>query len=79
MVDLNSGKYWNEKIGHECYNLEKNKDGNFYGYCPPNDVIDITKLGALKDDDYIDGVSIVYVTKDCLQSAKNCTLEEVAV
>lgn len=63
VVDLNSGKYWNEKIGHECYNLERNDDGNFYGYCPPNDVIDITKPKAKKDDEFVDGVTVVYVTK----------------
>lgn len=30
VVDLNSGKYWNDKIGHECYNLDRNKDGKYY-------------------------------------------------
>lgn len=64
VVDLFSGSYINEYIGHEILNLEKNKkDGRYYGYCPPNDKIDITKLGAPRKAETISGVTVIYVKK----------------
>jgi hypothetical protein len=65
VIDLFSGSYLNQYIGHEALNLEKNpKDGRYYGYCPPLDNIDITSLGADKHDEFISGVTVIYVQKD---------------
>lgn len=58
VVDLNSGKHPNK---HELFNLEKNKlDGKYYGYVPPHNNVDITKIqfGA---KDSVSDVLIVYV------------------
>lgn len=64
VVDLYAGSYNKENTGHELFNLNKNPtDGNFYGYCPPWDGIAIEKLGANRNDDYIDDVLVVYVSK----------------
>lgn len=64
VVDLFSGSYVNEYIGHEVLNLEKNKkDGRYYGYCPPLDNVDITRLGAQHNVDSISGVTVIYVKK----------------
>lgn len=64
VVDLNSGSYAETNIGHELFNLEKNPiDNYYYGYTPPRDVIAIEKLGAKKNDEYTDGVLVVYVSK----------------
>jgi len=64
VVDLNTGSYNETNIGHELFNLIKNPvDGNFYGYCPPGDGIDINKFCAKNKGGYIDGVIVVYVTK----------------
>ncbi|MDE7073609.1 MAG: hypothetical protein K2O69_00925, partial [Odoribacter sp.] len=65
IVDLNSGRYLKaHPAGHEALNLERNPvDGRFYGYCPPNDRINITRLGAKKSDNSISGVTIVYTRK----------------
>lgn len=63
IIDMNSGRYVESLTGHECHNLEKNKsDGRYYGYCPPHDSIDITRLGAKRTDESIDDVIVVYVT-----------------
>lgn len=64
VVDLYSGEYARKYIGHEDLNLDKNLlDGNYYGYCPPWDGVVISKLGAKKSDEYIDGITVVYVRK----------------
>ena len=64
VVDLGSGAYWKNNIGHEVFNLESNEiDGRFYGYLPPYDNPNIEKLGASSTDDYADGVMVVYVKK----------------
>ena len=64
VVDLFSGSYVNEYIGHEVLNLEKDKnDGRFYGYCPPLDKVDITSLGAPQKAETISGVTVIYVKK----------------
>lgn len=64
VVDLESGAYWKKDVGHEVFNLEPNSvDGHFYGYMPPHDNPSIVRLGASKQDDYIDGVMVVYVKK----------------
>lgn len=64
VVDLFSGSYVNEFIGHETLNLEKDKkDGRYYGYCPPKDNVDISSLGAPKRAESISGVTVIYVKK----------------
>ena len=64
VIDLNSGRYVSNKIGHEVYNLSANSvDGRFYGYCPPNDEVNIQKLGAKKADEHINGILVIYVRK----------------
>jgi len=64
VVDLYAGSYNEKNIGHELFNLIKNPvDGNFYGYCPPRDGIAITKFGASNNEEYIDDVLVVYVSK----------------
>lgn len=64
VIDLFSGSYIKEYIGHEVLNLEKDKkDGRYYGYCPPLDKIDITSLGAPRKAETIRGVTVIYVKK----------------
>ena len=64
VVDLFSGSYVSEFIGHEVLNLEKDKkDGRYYGYCPPLDNVDITSLGASPKANTISGVTVIYVKK----------------
>lgn len=64
VVDLGSGSFLKNNIGHEVFNLTPNEiDGLFYGYIPPYDNPDITQLGASITDEYIDGVMVVYVEK----------------
>lgn len=63
VVDLYSGSYTLNKKGHEYYNLIRNKDGKYYGYCPPYDNPNINKLGANKEDKYVEGVLIIYTKK----------------
>ena len=65
VIDMNSGSYVQARTGHELFNLEKNPiDGKFYGYCPPNDKIDIcTRFGAESRDGFVDDIMVVYVTK----------------
>ncbi|MDE6440187.1 MAG: hypothetical protein K2K51_04125 [Bacteroidales bacterium] len=66
IVDLGSGRWLNHRTGHETYNLTPNSvDGRYYGYCPPDDRLDITKLGAKKSDESISGVLVVYAQKQC--------------
>ena len=63
-VDLYAGAYCKTNIGHEYFNLDKNTvDGRYYGYCPPYGNIDITKLGANKQDESVSEVLVVYTTK----------------
>ncbi|OFX39078.1 MAG: hypothetical protein A2X08_03780 [Bacteroidetes bacterium GWA2_32_17] len=64
VVDLYAGSYNEKNTGHELFNLVRNPvDSNFYGYCPPRDGIALTKFGASKNDEYIDNVLVVYVSK----------------
>lgn len=64
VVDLESGSYNKEKRGHELFNLNRNPvDGNFYGYCPPWDGINIREFGASRKDEYIDDILVIYVKK----------------
>ena len=64
IVDLGSGAYLKNNIGHEVFNLEPNDiDNRFYGYLPPHDNPNIEKLGASSTDKYVDEVMVVYVKK----------------
>lgn len=64
VIDLFSGSYVSEYIGHEILNLKKEaKDGRYYGYCPPHDNIDIKSLGAPRNAESIGGVTVIYVQK----------------
>lgn len=65
VIDMHSGRYAQERTGHEIFNLERNPvDGKFYGYCPPDDKIDIrTRFGAKNSAGFVDDILVVYVTK----------------
>lgn len=54
------GSYVDEHgYGYEIFNFKKIKN-KVYGYAQPRGVNDITKLGASKDDEYIDGILVVF-------------------
>ncbi|MFW1773998.1 HNH endonuclease [Acinetobacter genomosp. 33YU] len=53
------GSYNDNEIGHEVCNFT-NMDGSVFGYVQSPGKINITKLGANKDDLYIDGVTVVW-------------------
>lgn len=64
VVDLESGRYVQNKTGHEKYNLIANHiDGRYYGYCPPYDEINIGGLGAKATDQTVEDVMVIYTTK----------------
>lgn len=64
VIDLYSGSYAKSYTGHEKFNLDPNPiDDKYYGYCPPYDDIDIKKLGAKKDEAFVDGITVIYVQK----------------
>lgn len=64
VVDLYNGSYLEHNTGFEEFNfLQNSKDGRYYGYCPPHDGVNISELGAEKDDEYIDGITVVYCAK----------------
>jgi hypothetical protein len=61
LVDMWSGTYHTK---HEEFNLERNTDGNYYGYIPPRDTVHIEKIDSrYKNLDYIDDVIVVYVKR----------------
>lgn len=65
VIDLFSGGYYRKHgDGHEHYNLEPNqKDGLYYGYCPPFGGIGIEDLGAKRGDEHVDNVLVIYTQK----------------
>lgn len=64
VIDMASGLHARNKTVHEFYNLVRNDvDWRYYGYCPPLGNIDITRLGAAPEDEFIDGVTVVYCSK----------------
>ena len=64
VIDMTSGLHARNKTVHEFYNLVRNDvDWRYYGYCPPLGNIDITRLGAAPEDEYIDGVTVIYASK----------------
>ncbi len=61
IVNLYSGSH---KTKYEKFNLIPNSiDGRFYGYCPWDDRVDLTRLGADKRADKVEGVTIIYTQK----------------
>lgn len=60
-VDLYSGSYVQDYIGHEKFNLVSNKiDGKYYGYAPPSGNISIERIDP-QAKDFATGVLVVYV------------------
>ena len=45
--------------GHEIYNFQKTS-GKVYGYAQPGGLNNLQRLGASADDDYIDGVLVIF-------------------
>lgn len=64
LVDLFSGSYNEENIGHELLNDKKNSiTGKYYGYLPPHDNPNILELGASRADNFIDDILVIFVRK----------------
>lgn len=64
VIDLYSGRYTYDRIGHEVLNFEWNASAQKYlGYCPPDNNIVIQKLGAKPKDTAVDNVTVIYVRK----------------
>lgn len=61
VVDLNNGTYVQQFGGHERFNMDKNADGNYYGYVPPHCSVNIDALGASRNDEYVENILVVYV------------------
>jgi 5-methylcytosine-specific restriction protein A len=53
------GSYNNESIGHEVCNFS-NVDTKVYGYVQPTGRLNIVKLGAGKNDECIDGITVIW-------------------
>lgn len=53
------GSYNKESIGHEVCNFN-NVDSKVYGYVQPTGRLNIVKLGAGKNDENIDGVTVIW-------------------
>lgn len=53
------GKYNQHSIGHEVCNFSNNA-GTFYGYVQPTGQIKVEKLGANNNDDFANGVTVVW-------------------
>lgn len=53
------GSYNNDSIGHEVCNFS-NVAGSVYGYVQPIGQIKIEKLGAGKNDDFVEGVTVIW-------------------
>ncbi|MFB9137730.1 HNH endonuclease [Vibrio olivae] len=59
------GAYNQNNIGHEVCNFT-NSDGTVFGYVEPTGKINIGRLGAKKNDEYIEGVTVVWLAgPDC--------------
>lgn len=64
VIDLYSGRYTYDRIGHEVLNFEWNASAQKYlGYCPPDNNIVIQRLGAKPKDTAVDNVTVIYVRK----------------
>jgi len=60
VVDLYSGSYFENFIGHEKFNFDKKPDGMYYGYVPPKGNINVKRIDK-NAKDFVDGVLVVYV------------------
>lgn len=64
LVDHGSGSYNVENKGFELFNESANPlDSKYYAYVPPYSTLDITKLGASKNDKSVSDVVVIFVTK----------------
>lgn len=64
VIDLYSGRYTYDRIGHEVLNFEWNSTAQKYlGYCPPHNNIVIQRLGAKRKDTAVSNVMVIYVRK----------------
>lgn len=64
VVDLYSGKWVKTRIGHERFNLKYNVKGKgYYGYCPRSGKLNTIELGGRREDEFVDGVIVVYTKK----------------
>lgn len=64
LVDMFSGSYNEDNIGHEILNDQKNSiTGKYYGYLPPRDNPNIRELGASRNDQFIKDILVVFVKK----------------
>ena len=64
LVDLFSGSYNEDNVGHELLNDRKNHiTGRYYGYLPPHDNPNILELGASSTDAFVDDILVVFVRK----------------
>ena len=58
LVDLYAGSF---EMKHESLNeLANPVDGRFYAYVPPHNTIDIARLGAGPDEDFIDDIPVIF-------------------
>jgi len=55
-------------VGHECWNFHE-QAGRLYGYIPREPRLDLTRLGADRDADHLDGVLVVFMARDPLEDA----------
>jgi 5-methylcytosine-specific restriction endonuclease McrA len=64
LVDLFSGSYTSKNVAHEILNDKKNPvTGKYYGYLPPHDNPNISKLGASRTDSFVDDILVVFARK----------------
>lgn len=64
VIDLYSGRYTNDRVGHEVLNFEWNETVQKYlGYCPPLNNIVIQRLGAKQNEKVVHNVIVIYVRK----------------
>ncbi len=62
-IPISGAKYIKEnKNGGEIYNF-KNVDGKVYAYIPFNNQININNLGAKSEDEFIEGITIVFCAR----------------
>lgn len=53
-------------IGHESWNFHE-QAGTMYGYIPREPGLDLTRLGADRNADHVDGVLVVFMARDPLE------------
>lgn len=65
IVDLNSGSYVRDKVGHEIFNFDCNKNtSKYYGYVPPYSTVELSNFSMyIKKCEYVENILVVYTTK----------------